>query len=184
MRRAAISLGFCSLLVPLFFFSSDPPSAEPNPYAVQFVDITKESGIHFHQERAASTEKLYVETMGSGVAWLDYNQDGLLDALFVNSGYTPLFHSGPEPQPALYRNNGDGTFTDVTAQSGIKTNGHFFAGVAVGDFDNDGYPRYLPHRLPSFRSLSQQSRWHVYRCNGTRRLAGYSMGAGRLRRRL
>jgi enediyne biosynthesis protein E4 len=140
VRRAALALEFCFLLTPLVVFSFEPQPAGPNPYNVQFVDATKKSGIHFHHERAASVEKLYVETMGSGVAWLDYNQDGLLDALFVNSGFTPLFRSGPEPQAALYRNNGDGTFTDVTAQSGIKTNGHFFAGIAVGDFDNDGYP--------------------------------------------
>jgi hypothetical protein len=139
-RRVALTVGLCFLLAPLLFFSSDPPPVVSNPYGVQFVDVTEKAGIHFHHERAASTEKLYVETMGSGVAWLDYNQDGLMDALFVNSGYTPLFHSSAEPQPALYRNNGNGTFTDVTAQSGIKTNGHFFAGVAVGDFDNDGYP--------------------------------------------
>ena len=139
-RRLALGSGFCCLAALFLFFSSDQPLAGPNPYNVQFVDVTQKSGIRFHQERASSTEKLYVETMGSGVAWLDYNQDGLMDALFVNSGYTPLFHSGPEPQSALFRNNGDGTFTDVTAQSGIKTNGHFFTGVAVGDFDNDGYP--------------------------------------------
>ena len=125
--------------LPLALFSADRlPDA--NPFNVQFVDVTKESGIHFHHERAFSTDKLYVETMGAGVAWLDYNQDGLLDAFFVNSGFTPLFHTGAEPQPALYRNNGDGTFTDVTAQSGIRTGGHFFFGVTVGDYDNDGYP--------------------------------------------
>jgi len=114
VRRAALALEFCFLLTPLILFSSDSQPNGPNPYNVQFVDGSKKSGIHFHHERAASAEKLYVETMGSGVAWLDYNQDGLMDALFVNSGFTPLFQSGPEPQPALYRNNGDGTFTDVT----------------------------------------------------------------------
>ncbi|HEY6309687.1 MAG TPA: VCBS repeat-containing protein, partial [Streptosporangiaceae bacterium] len=78
--------------------------------------------------------------MGAGVAWIDYNQDGYLDALFVNSGYTPFFHPAQPPQPALYRNNHDGTFTDVTAASKIHTDGTFFFGVAVGDYDNDGYP--------------------------------------------
>ena len=78
--------------------------------------------------------------MGAGVGWIDYDQDGFLDIFFVNSGYTPFFHPGQPPQPALYRNNGDGTFTDVTAKSGIHTDGTFFFGVAVADFDNDGYP--------------------------------------------
>jgi hypothetical protein len=111
-----------------------------NPFQVQFREVTKASGIRFHHERAASEQKLYTETMGAGVAWIDYNQDGLLDAFFVNSGYTPYFHPEKPPQPALYRNNGDGTFTDVTEQAGIHTDGTFFFGVAVADFDNDGFP--------------------------------------------
>jgi enediyne biosynthesis protein E4 len=111
-----------------------------NPYGVQFRDVTREAGIHFRHERAASAEKLYIETMGAGVAWIDYNQDGYLDAFFVNGGYTPNFHPAEPPQPALYRNNGDGTFADVTAASKIHADGTFFMGVAVGDYDNDGFP--------------------------------------------
>jgi hypothetical protein len=111
-----------------------------NPYHVQFRDVTKEAGIHFHHERATSPQKLYLETMGPGVAWIDYNNDGYLDAFFVNSGVTPFFHPDPPPQPALYRNNRDGTFTDVTAHSKIQTDGTFFFGVAVADYDNDGFP--------------------------------------------
>jgi hypothetical protein len=115
-------------------------TSEANPYGVQFRDVTRESGIHFHHERAASPEKLYYETMGAGVAWIDYNQDGYLDAFFVNSGNTPYVHPAEPPQPALFRNNGDGTFTDVTAASKIHADGTVFMGVAVGDYDNDGYP--------------------------------------------
>jgi enediyne biosynthesis protein E4 len=116
------------------------PGAAANPYGVQFRDVTRAAGIHFHHERAASADKLYYETMGAGVAFLDYNQDGRLDIFFVNSGYTPFFHPAQPPQPALYRNNGDGTFTGVTAASGIHADGTFFMGVAVGDYDNDGFP--------------------------------------------
>jgi enediyne biosynthesis protein E4 len=111
-----------------------------NPYHVQFRDVTREAGIHFHHERASSAQKLYLETMGPGVAWIDYNNDGYLDAFFVNSGVTPFFHADPTPQPALYRNNRDGTFTDVTAESKIRSDGTFFFGVAVADYDNDGFP--------------------------------------------
>ncbi|MGB0034064.1 MAG: CRTAC1 family protein [Candidatus Acidiferrales bacterium] len=113
---------------------------DANPSRVQFRDVTREAGIRFRHERAQSSKRLYVETMGAGVAWLDYNNDGYLDAFFVNSGYTPFFHPAQPPQPALYRNNGDGTFTDVTAASKIHSDGTFFFGVAVGDFDNDGFP--------------------------------------------
>src|SRR6266478_515289 len=115
-----------------------PSYVEANPFGVQFHDVTKQAGIHFHHERAASGQKLYLETMGAGVAWIDYNRDGFLDAFFVNSGYTPFFHPEKPPQPALYRNNGDGTFTDVTQVAGIRTDGTFFFGVAVADYDHDG----------------------------------------------
>ena len=115
-------------------------SEHANPYHVQFHDVTSAAGIHFHHERAASPEKLYLETMGAGVAWIDYDNDGYLDAFFVNSGDTPYFHPATPPQPALYHNNRDGTFTDVTAKSKIHTDGTFYFGVAVGDYDNDGYP--------------------------------------------
>ena len=101
-----------------------------NPFHVEFRDVTHEAGIHFHHDGAKSAEKLYLETMGAGVAWLDYNQDGYMDAFFVNSGDTPYFHPPAPPQPALYRNNGDGTFTDVTAESKIHADGTFFFGVA------------------------------------------------------
>jgi enediyne biosynthesis protein E4 len=120
--------------------SQSKKSESSNPFGVQFHDVTNQAGIHFHHERAASDRKLYLETMGAGVAWLDYNQDGFLDAFFVNSGYTPLFRPEKPPQPALYRNNGDGTFTDITQQAGIHGDGTFFFGVAVADYDNDGYP--------------------------------------------
>ncbi len=116
------------------------PTAPHDAYRDIFRDVTREAGIHFRHERAASAKKMYVETMGAGVAWIDYDQDGYLDAFFVNSGYTPLFHPPQPPQPALYHNNHDGTFTDVTAKSGIHSDGTFFFGVAVGDYDNDGYP--------------------------------------------
>ena len=111
-----------------------------NPFNVRFVDVTAQSGITFVHERAASPEKLLVEIMGPGCAWLDYDQDGFLDALFINSGRTPNFSPAKMPQPALYRNNGDGTFTEITKDSGLYVQDGFYMGVAVGDFNNDSYP--------------------------------------------
>ncbi len=110
-------------------------------FGIRFEDVTKAAGIDFRHERAASLEKLYLETMGAGVGWVDFDQDGLLDALFLNSGATPEFKPPTPPQPALYRNLGDGSFFDVTEASGLTVGpGFFFFGVAAGDYDNDGFP--------------------------------------------
>jgi hypothetical protein len=113
----------------------------PPPFEIRFEDVSEAAGIRFVHERAASEEKLYLETMGAGVGWIDFDQDGFLDALFVNSGATPEFEPASPPQPALYRNRGDGSFGDVTESSGLSVGpGFFFFGVAVGDYDDDGYP--------------------------------------------
>jgi len=107
---------------------------------IRFTDIRKSAGITFLQDSTQTEEKLYLETMGTGVAWLDYDQDGLMDLYFVQSGPTELYKPAHPLRSALYHNNGDGTFTDVTGKSGVGGEGHYGQGVAVGDYDNDGYP--------------------------------------------
>ena len=143
-RRSFLKMGAaasCSLVHHSVSLGEDYQArTDAGANGVQFVDVTSEAGIRFDHERAASADKLLVEIMGAGCAWLDYDQDGFLDAFFVNSGRTPLFRPAVVPQPALYRNNGDGTFSDVTHSSGIRVEDGFFCGVAVGDYDNDGYP--------------------------------------------
>ncbi|HKE21405.1 MAG TPA: CRTAC1 family protein [Bryobacteraceae bacterium] len=106
----------------------------------RFVDVTRQAGIHFRHENAASPQKFMIETMGAGCAWIDYNRDGLLDLYLVNGAETVAFKPAKPLASALYRNNGDGTFTDVTASSHVGAEGLFGMGVAVGDYDNDGYP--------------------------------------------
>lgn len=103
---------------------------------VRFVDATQSAGIHFVHYNGAFGKKYLPETMGSGVCVLDYDNDGWQDILFVNSADWPD-HKESHATSALYHNNGDGTFTDVTRGSGlgIETYG---MGCAVGDFDNDG----------------------------------------------
>jgi hypothetical protein len=121
--------------------SQSPADKEVLTFDIRFEDVSEAAGIDFQHERAASKEKLYLETMGAGVGWIDFDQDGYLDAYFVNSGATPEFQPPTPPQPALYRNLGDGTFVDVTERTGLTVeSGFFFFGVAVGDFDNDTYP--------------------------------------------
>jgi enediyne biosynthesis protein E4 len=107
---------------------------------VTFVDIAKSSGISFQHDNAASPEKYLIETMGSGCGWIDYDQDGLLDLYLVNGAGTRQYTPKHALRSALYRNNGDGSFTDVTLSAGVGAEGLFGMGVAVGDYDNDGFP--------------------------------------------
>ena len=117
-----------------------PAKAPDASIPVRFTDIRKSAGITFIQDSTQTEEKYYLETMGTGVAWLDYNQDGLMDLYFVQAGATDAYKPAKTPRSALYRNNGDGTFTDVTEKSGLGGEGHYGQGVAIGDFDNDGFP--------------------------------------------
>ncbi len=78
--------------------------------------------------------------MGTGVAWIDYDQDGLLDLYLVQSAATDVYKPPHALHSALYHNNGDGTFTEVTEKAGVGAVGLYGQGVAVGDYDNDGYP--------------------------------------------
>ncbi len=106
---------------------------------VKFTDITREAGIGFVQENGAYGEKLLPETMGGGVAFFDYDNDGAPDLLFINSCYWPG-HIPPgrtQPTMALYHNDGHGHFTEVTKGSGLDVS-YYGMGVAVGDYDNDG----------------------------------------------
>jgi hypothetical protein len=110
------------------------------PVSVHFTDIRKSAGITFQQDSTQTDEKYYLETMGTGVAWIDYDQDGLMDLYFVQSGATDAYKPPHPLHSVLYRNNGDGTFTDVTDKAGVGGEGHYGQGAAVGDYNNDGFP--------------------------------------------
>jgi hypothetical protein len=110
------------------------------PIPVTFVDVAGAAGITFQHDNAASAEKYLIETMGSGCGWIDYDQNGLMDLYLANGAATRLYTPKHALRSALYRNNGDGTFTDVTAKAGVGAEGLFGMGVAVGDYNNDGFP--------------------------------------------
>ena len=115
------------------------PGPEP-PFPVRFVDVTDASGIRFWHFNGAAGKKLLPETMGSGVAVIDFDRDDRPDLFFVNSRAWPG-HPAPAARPtqALYRNRGDGTFEDVTQALGLDVE-LFGMGVAVADYDNDRWP--------------------------------------------
>ena len=129
----------CSLLALKSFAGQSTKKPDP-PISVKFTDIRKQAGITFLQDSTQTEEKLYLETMGTGVAWFDYDQDGLMDLYFVQSGPTEFYKPDHPLRSALYHNNGDGTFTDVTQKAGVAAENHYGQGVAVGDYDNDGFP--------------------------------------------
>ncbi len=112
-----------------------------------FEDITEKSGVKFRNQNHPTKQKYLIETMVGGVAMLDYNGDGALDLFFVNGArLTESMKRGQQPDKSvseywnrLYRNNSDGTFTDVTEKAGLQGKGYSM-GVAVADFDNDGHP--------------------------------------------
>ena len=114
-------------------------ATSPNlPAGIRFEDIAAKAGVGFVVRNSATPEKHLIETMIAGVAVFDYNNDGLPDIYFVNGADQPSLSKRDESfWNRLYRNNGDGTFTDVTAQAGVQGSGYGM-GVAAADFDNDG----------------------------------------------
>ena len=110
-----------------------------------FRDATAQSRIGFHCNGSPTAQKYLIETMPGGVAMFDYDGDGFVDLFFVNGArLDDPMPTGKEPDKSdprfwnrLYRNNGDGTFADVTEKAGVRGHGYGM-GVAVGDYDNDG----------------------------------------------
>jgi hypothetical protein len=123
-----------------------PPPVRPTTAVAKFTDITSFAGVHFEYKASHTSKKYLLETMGAGVALFDYDNDGRLDILVVNGA--PLADPTPKgtiptkPDPTywnrLFHQNPDGTFEDVTQKAGLQGVGYGM-GVAVGDYDNDGY---------------------------------------------
>ena len=122
------------LFLPLLVFMAPPAAVAQN---VHFRDITAQAGIHFVHNNAAFGKKWLPETLGAGCAFIDYDNDGYPDILLVNGEDWPGHAKAPSTLK-LYHNNHDGTFTDVTRKAGLAVS-MFGMGVAVGDYDNDGY---------------------------------------------
>src|SRR6266545_4008878 len=98
-----------------------------------------DSGISWAHENAMSPSRYLPEALGPGCAFLDFDNDGWMDIFLVNSGPSDFWKPAKPVRNALYKNNRDGTFTDVTEKAGVG-GAYFGMGIAVGDYDNDGWP--------------------------------------------
>jgi len=145
MREWTLIFAF-SLACSAFFWLSpaETPKASGPPYTsastIRFEEIAGKAGVHFITQNSPTAYKNQIETMVAGVALLDYDGDGYLDIYLVNGAAIPsLEKDSPTYWNRLYHNNHDGTFTDVTERAGLAGAGYGM-GVAVGDYDNDGWP--------------------------------------------
>ena len=116
-----------------FFVLNQLLAKNPN----QFVDVTFEAGIDFRHHDGRSGQKYLLETLGSGASFFDYDNDGDTDLYIVNGADLPGCVSPVSPTNILYRNNGNGTFTDMTKIAGVG-NMQYGVGCAAADYDNDG----------------------------------------------
>jgi enediyne biosynthesis protein E4 len=152
----ALSMALSLLVVPCTWSQNAPRSIDPvatsvqvadsPPHAAIFTDVTSELGLHFEYVASHTSRKYLIETMGSGLALFDYDNDGRLDIFVVNGaplgdptqkGTIPR-KKGPKDWNRLYHQKRDGTFEDVTEKAGLQGIGYGM-GVAVGDYDNDGF---------------------------------------------
>ncbi len=145
--RAILSLVHPLILLLIFLICSAKMGSNESASTVKYTDITQASGLHFVHRNSSTTSKYLIEATTGGVALIDYDNDGWLDVFFVNGAKLKdpqpdgeeLDKTAPEFWNRLFRNNHDGTFTDVTEKAGVKGRGYGM-GVAVADYDNDGFP--------------------------------------------
>ncbi len=142
MKKPMAALaGLAGVLIFSVIRGTGAPNAVSEPASspsVTFRDVTQQAGIRFVHNNGAFGKKFLPETLGPGVAFIDYDNDGWPDIFLVNGMDWPG-HTSKHSTPKLYHNNHDGTFTDVTHKAGLDAVEMFGMGVAVGDFDNDGY---------------------------------------------
>ena len=146
LSRSALVLsleGVLSLARPLRAFpatqSSSKQAGDVGDVGVSFVNVARDAGLKFKTTFGGEHKNKYLlETTGCGIAFYDYDNDGWLDVFVVNGTRLEGFPKGEEPSSHLFKNNRDGTFTDVTDKAGLRRSG-WGQGVCVGDYDNDGF---------------------------------------------
>src|SRR5437762_10740090 len=134
-----------------------PVLAQASPAASMFERMSPAAtGITWRHVNGRSSQYYLPETTGAGCGFIDYDNDGWMDIYLVNSGKCDFYDPQPPLRNALYRNNRDGTFTDVTEKAGVAGGGYGM-GAAVGDYNSDGYPDLY---------VTQYERFILYRNNG------------------
>jgi len=157
---------FGSTLSSAWAFQSRPKQATVKPL---FEEVpASASGITWRHANGRSAEYYLPETTGAGCAFVDYDNDGWMDIYLVNSGKCDFYSPNPPLRNALYRNNRDGTFTDVTEKAGVAGGGYGM-GVAVGDYDGDGWPDLY---------VTQYGRSILYHNNGNGTFSNVTEKAG------
>jgi hypothetical protein len=135
---AVLALSGASALGQVAKANNSPGAGTPAPPKIEFIDVAEPAGLTVKTEAGGDKNKQYIiETTGSGVAFVDLDNDGWPDAYVVNGSRLEGYPEGQEPTSHLYHNNHDGTFTDVTAKSGTGLKG-WGQGICAGDYDNDG----------------------------------------------
>jgi hypothetical protein len=148
-------------------FLKTATAAAKRPFAFEQIPPSV-SGISWVHAAGKSTEKYLPETSGAGCAFFDYDNDGWMDIYLVNSGPADFYKPAKPLRNALYRNNRDGTFTDVTEKAGVAGN-RYGMGVAVGDYDGDGFPDLY---------VTQYDRSILYHNNGDGTFSDVTVHAG------
>jgi hypothetical protein len=176
VNRRAFLRGLCA--APLGAWAAGDALAQPKPLGFRLVDVTAPAGLQFVHNTGAYGGKLLPETLGSGCAFLDYDADGWQDIILINGMDWPG-HQRKRSTLKLYRNNRNGTFSDVTRSAGLDVE-LYGMGVAVGDFNNDGFPDLLvtcvgQNRL--FRNTGKGSFVDVTRASGLGSRTGFSTSA-------
>ena len=159
LKKPPILLFWSVIVTGLLMAALRIASGMPGPQVASgiFTDVTEAGGITWKHFNGESPDAHLIEAKNGGAAFFDFDQDGLLDIFLVNGGETPRGKSSTPVRNALYRNLGNGKFEEIAARAGVDHISFYGIGVAVGDYDNDGYPDLLVTGYPE-RALFHNNR--------------------------